>query len=150
MYCRNCGEKLNENAEVCMSCGVRPLNEKMYCQECGAETSEKQEICVECGCRLEYEAYNKVRTQNDDLVHPSTPPKSPGTATLLSCLITGLGQVYLGQTLKGIGWLVGGIVLSAATGGVLSLPVWIAAMIDAYKIGKKLEQGESVEQWEFF
>lgn len=52
MYCRNCGELLNDKAEICIKCGCRPLNGNEYCQECGAKTTEKQEMCVKCGCRL--------------------------------------------------------------------------------------------------
>ena len=52
MYCRNCGELLNDKAEICVKCGCRPLNGNEYCQECGAKTTEKQEMCVKCGCRL--------------------------------------------------------------------------------------------------
>ncbi len=52
MYCRNCGKEVNPQAEICIHCGVRPLNEKKFCQECGAETAPNQEICVKCGVRL--------------------------------------------------------------------------------------------------
>lgn len=52
MYCRNCGEFVNDKAEICVKCGCRPLNGNEYCQECGAKTTEKQEMCVKCGCRL--------------------------------------------------------------------------------------------------
>lgn len=52
MHCRNCGKEVLEKAEICPSCGVRPLAEKIYCQECGAETKPNQEICVKCGMRL--------------------------------------------------------------------------------------------------
>ena len=52
MYCRNCGELLNDKAEICVKCGCRPLNGNEYCQECGARTTNKQEMCVKCGCRL--------------------------------------------------------------------------------------------------
>lgn len=58
--------------------------------------------------------------------------------------------MYLGQIMKGVAILLGGIVLSTVTGCVLGLPIWIAAMIDAYKIGKRLENGETVGQWQFF
>ncbi|NLP37987.1 MAG: TM2 domain-containing protein [Firmicutes bacterium] len=151
MYCRNCGAAVNEKAEVCMSCGVRPLNGNKFCQECGAETSEKQEICTKCGCRLVGAGSSGVKIDGSSgMVYPSDPPKSPTTATLLSCFITGIGQIYLGQTLKGIVWLIGGILLSLATGGILALPIWIAVMVDAYRIGKKLESGQPVGQWEFF
>ena len=76
--------------------------------------------------------------------------KSASTATILSCLVIGLGQMYLGQIMKGVAILLGGIVLSTVTAGILGLPIWIAAMIDAYKIGKRLENGETVGQWQFF
>lgn len=52
MYCRICGEPINDKAEICVKCGCRPLNGNNYCQECGTKTTEKQEVCVKCGCRL--------------------------------------------------------------------------------------------------
>ena len=52
MYCRICGEPINDKEEICVKCGCRPLNGNNYCQECGTKTTEKQEVCVKCGCRL--------------------------------------------------------------------------------------------------
>ncbi|WFD08783.1 DUF2628 domain-containing protein [Tepidibacter hydrothermalis] len=52
MYCRNCGSEIKNNAEICLKCGVKPLNAKNYCQECGSETNENQEICIKCGTTL--------------------------------------------------------------------------------------------------
>ncbi len=52
MFCRVCGNSLNDKAEICVSCGCKPLNGKEYCQECGEKTTEKQEMCVKCGCKL--------------------------------------------------------------------------------------------------
>lgn len=52
MYCRNCGKKINDKAEICVNCGVRPLAEKNFCQECGVETKPNQELCIKCGVRL--------------------------------------------------------------------------------------------------
>lgn len=56
MYCRTCGNKLHENAEVCVNCGCNPLAGKSYCQNCGAKTIEQQELCTQCGVRLEFAA----------------------------------------------------------------------------------------------
>ena len=81
-------------------------------------------------------------------MHPSG--KSPTTAAILSCLIVGLGQLYLGQVTKGIVMFLVSYLVGAATGGILTIIIWIAAIIDASNIGKKLEQGKSVGQWEFF
>jgi RNA polymerase subunit RPABC4/transcription elongation factor Spt4 len=52
MYCRNCGKEVNEKAEICVNCGVRPLAEKKFCQECGVVTNPNQELCIKCGVRL--------------------------------------------------------------------------------------------------
>jgi len=123
-----------------MKCGVSPLNDTKYCQECGSPTTEKQEICINCGIKL----VRGRRVITDNI------PKSPGTATLLSCLIPGLGQIYLGQLWKGIAIIIGQVILSIISGGVLSIPIWIAVMIDAYRIGTKLNQGKVVSEWEFF
>jgi len=138
---------VHEKAVVCVKCGVHPLNDNQFCQECGQPTNEKQEICTSCGCRL---LRPSSSSGSSDLVYPATPPKSPGVATFLSCLIVGIGQMYLGQVKKGIVLLIGAIILSGITYGTLALPVWIAVMVDAYRIGRKLEQGQPVGQWEFF
>lgn len=58
--------------------------------------------------------------------------------------------MYLGQVLKGVVILLATIVIGALTAGVGSIVIWIIAMIDASKIGKKLEAGQSVGEWEFF
>ena len=52
MYCRTCGNEMNDNAEFCVKCGVRRNVGTAYCQACGAKTTEVQEMCVNCGCRL--------------------------------------------------------------------------------------------------
>lgn len=52
MYCRTCGSKLDENAEVCTECGCKPLAGKSYCQNCGVKTLEQQELCTQCGVQL--------------------------------------------------------------------------------------------------
>lgn len=67
MYCRTCGSKPNENAEVCVNCGCNPLAGKSYCQNCGAKTIEQQELCTQCGVRLEFAASGKSSQSNDKI-----------------------------------------------------------------------------------
>ena len=148
MFCRNCGNQVGENAEVCTKCGVRPLNGDKFCQGCGVEVNPRQEICIKCGVRLLGGLSGAGGTGK--MITPSGSTKSPTTATILSCLIVGVGQMYLGQSLKGVVMLAAAIVLGFFTFGLLSLPIWIAGMIDANKIGKKLQAGRSVGEWEFF
>ena len=68
---------------------------------------------------------------------------------ILSAVVPGLGQMILGQTVKGIVLCVLGVGLGATTciGG---LAVSVVAIIDAYQIGVKLQNGQPVRQWDFF
>ena len=52
LYCRECGTHISDKAEICKSCGVRPLNSTNYCNSCGTSTKAEQELCVKCGSRL--------------------------------------------------------------------------------------------------
>jgi uncharacterized RDD family membrane protein YckC/ribosomal protein L40E len=52
MFCRNCGKEVSEQAEICINCGVKPLNGARFCQNCGAEVNPNAEICIKCGVKL--------------------------------------------------------------------------------------------------
>lgn len=52
MYCRNCGNQLNDGAAVCLSCGVKVGVGKNYCPHCGAKPDPLASICVSCGREL--------------------------------------------------------------------------------------------------
>ena len=84
-------------------------------------------------------------------------------ALLSGCCIAGLGQIVLGQTLKGalilIGTILFGIMLAAFTVltmglGFVLFPltaiIWILSAVDAYLIAKKLRRRQSVGEWECF
>jgi TM2 domain-containing membrane protein YozV len=81
-------------------------------------------------------------------IQPSSPPKSPIIAALLSFLLFGgVGQIYLGQTKKGIILIVASILLSCIAVGVV---VWIVGVVDAYIIADKLQKGQSVGDMQWF
>lgn len=86
---------------------------------------------------------------DQDLVMPSDPPRDPTVMAILSFAVPGLGQIVLGQNVKGIVLCVLGVGLGFTTciGG---LAVSVVAIIDAYQIGVKLRNGQPVKQWEFF
>lgn len=88
--------------------------------------------------------------KSNTLILPSTPPKNPIIAAVLSALIPGLGQVYLKQVLKGLAIVGGNVVMVIASMGLANIFIWVAAVIDAYKIGNKLQKGTPVQKWEFF
>jgi TM2 domain-containing membrane protein YozV len=79
---------------------------------------------------------------------PPTNSKSPIGAALLSFfLLGGAGQIYLGQTGKGIAIIVVNLVASIIPG--LNLLVVGLAVADAYGTAQKINQGISVGDWEF-
>jgi TM2 domain-containing membrane protein YozV len=86
--------------------------------------------------------------QSKTQIQPTTPPKDPIIALVLSLLLLGgAGQIYLGQTTKGIVILVATLLLSCIGVGVI---VWIVGVIDAYQIATMLKNGQAVGEWQFF
>jgi hypothetical protein len=70
---------------------------------------------------------------------------------LLSLLcIAGLGQIVLGQTIKGVMILIGTLLVALATFGVGLVVIYPLSALDAYLIAGKLKNGSSVGEWECF
>lgn len=75
---------------------------------------------------------------------------SVGTAVLLALLITGLGQVYNKQGMKGLVILVIAVILAAFTCGISILLTHPFAFIDAIMIAQRLNRGEAIREWQCF
>ena len=114
MFCRSCGKELSPQAELCMSCGVRPPNGDRFCQSCGTEVVPAAEICVKCGARLA-KAARKSRT----------------TAVLLAVFLGFWTWLYTYQKDKLKFWL--NLGLSIITLGIFGIVGWIWAMVDAIR-----------------
>jgi TM2 domain-containing membrane protein YozV len=81
-------------------------------------------------------------------IQPATPPKNPIIAAILSALLLGgVGQMYLGQTKKGVILIVATIVLSCVGVGLV-LP--ILGAVDAYMLADKLQKGQPIGDMEWF
>jgi len=52
MFCRNCGNKINDQAAFCTHCGVLKDDGDKYCPNCGAMPDPRAVVCVKCGVRL--------------------------------------------------------------------------------------------------
>jgi TM2 domain-containing membrane protein YozV len=78
-------------------------------------------------------------------------PKSPGLAALLSFLLVGMGQIYLGQVEKGLCML--GVVLLLimnAVLGPLGIVILLFNVLDAFLMGRKVKEGRQIGKWQFF
>jgi serine/threonine protein kinase len=69
---------------------------------------------------------------------PPAPPRrqyKPGTAAVLSLILPGLGQVYNGDYLRGIVWLL--ITLALGSAGVFPSPLHVIAAFTAYRRARR-------------
>jgi hypothetical protein len=119
------------------------MNGSQFCPNCRAETNPNAIVCVKCGVAV---AAGGATNSSGKQIHPTGKTMDPVLAALLSFLIVGLGQIVLGQTIKGIVMLV----VVIFTFGFGMLLIWPVAIIDAYLIAQKLRRGQSVGEWEFF
>lgn len=125
----------------------------MNCQYCNNPVPPQVSNCPSCGAPV-------PQQNNPSPDRPVPPPpgvnnpvqqaKNPTLAALLSCLVPGLGQLYNGQTTKGIVIILANIALGVITGGVSAVAILIVAIIDALKIAEKINRGATVGEWEFF
>ena len=116
MFCKNCGNQLNENAVACMSCGFAKGTGTKFCANCGSEVNPGAAICTSCGAAVNTAA-PVVGEQKSKLV-----------AVLLAFFLGGFGihDFYLGYTKYGIIK----IVLSLCTG--VGGSIW--ALIDFIRL----------------
>ena len=67
--------------------------------------------------------------------------KNPGVAAVLSFFITGLGQIYNGQIVKGLLCVLAVGICGALTlvvvGWFLLIPLWIWGIFDAYRTAER-------------
>lgn len=89
MFCRNCGEEMNENQAICLKCGVEAGSGKSFCQNCGNAVAEEAVICVKCGVLL------KKKNTNAGVADTSgIKPRSLVTALILSLVTCGIYGIY--------------------------------------------------------
>jgi TM2 domain-containing membrane protein YozV len=130
---------------------------KMNCPHCNNQIPDDAAFCNVCGksTAVEPQAQQvpppvQPAQQTEQQVPPPAAPaaeiKNQWIALILSCLIPGLGQIYNGQTLKGVVL----ILVSFISAGTLAPVAWVIAMIDAPMIAKKINEGKTVGEWEFF
>ena len=52
MYCRNCGEIMNDNQAICLKCGVKTGEGTAFCSNCGNNVTDDMNFCYICGSAL--------------------------------------------------------------------------------------------------
>ena len=124
MYCKNCGEQLNDNQAICLKCGVAVGNGNAYCPNCGQPTAPEAEFCTSCGVSLKKgKANGKGIPENEKVKY-----------ALIAFFLGGLGihNFMLKETKKGVTRLVAS--LCFGLGWILALIDFIKILTDSYEI----------------
>lgn len=134
----------------------------MQCSRCGQDNPPQAKFCAKCGQPISAPPppvppsplpqppprpnVPVGPSPAGKLIYPSNPPPNPNLA-FINILVPGLSQILMGQTVKGIVLLIASLCLSLVLIGVL---IWIASIIDGYMVGKVLQSGRPVGEWQFF
>ena len=151
--CKNCGCELPEGAKFCRECGSEVIveeytGETMFCPNCGSKIPKGIKFCPECGSPTSNapQANNTVNNTGNSVIKSD---KSPVLAAVLSFLIIGLGQIYLGLTKKGIllfvGAIISGFLMLILIGWITWILILAYSIYDAYNSAQKMNQGIAVE-----
>jgi len=91
MYCKNCGEVMNDNQAICIKCGVKTGSGNAFCANCGNTLPPNADVCMSCGVAVN-KATGDLNGQDKIVM-------------ILICLfLGGLGihNFMMGETKKGI------------------------------------------------
>lgn len=111
MYCKNCGESMNDNQAICVKCGVKVGSGSNYCANCGNSIDPNADVCMSCGV-----AVKKTGGTSEDLNGQDK------IIMLLVCFfLGGLGihNFMMGETKKGIFKIIMSCI--CGIGGILAL-----------------------------
>lgn len=131
-----------------------------YCSNCAESLEnlnhEGTKKCPKCGIDLQTEGSSR-NTASSSVVE-QLPYKSPGTAALIAFIggifgLQGIGHIYVGKIGKGIGILIGGIIIAILLAitimtltfvsvifGIAYLVLFIWQIFNARKLAKKFNE----------
>jgi TM2 domain-containing membrane protein YozV len=120
---------------ICPNCG-KNTPEGKFCESCGASVQTTQTF-------QQPVAQQPVYAQQPAVA--SMQKKSAGVALILSFFLPGLGQIYNGQTGKGIGMIILSVIFWLLSTIVIGIPfyiiLWIYGMYNAYSTANQINAG---------
>jgi hypothetical protein len=121
MFCKNCGEQMNDNQAICLKCGVKTGEGSAFCANCGKELAAGAEVCLNCGVAVK--AATKGYGNYDKIV-----------IALVCFFLGGIGihNFMLGETKKGVIKIV--LSFLCGIGSILALIDFIKILMDKYVV----------------
>ena len=125
MFCRNCGEPMNDNQAICLKCGVAAGKGNSFCANCGGTVNENAEVCLSCGCKI---------VNEEEKVKDSLNGQDKITMALVCFFLGGLGihNFMMGEKKRGIIKIL--LSLLCGIGGILALIDFIKILTDKYEV----------------
>ena len=123
MFCRNCGSQMDNNANVCIKCGVAAGVGQAFCSNCGSQTAPGAVVCTRCGFGLNSASAGGAQ-------------KSKMAAGLLGIFLGGLGihNFYLGNTTKALIQLLVSLLAGPLTLGLASIAMGVWGLVEGIMI----------------
>lgn len=123
MFCKNCGQPMNDNQAICLKCGVKTGEGTAYCANCGNALPANADVCLSCGVAVSKNGAGDNLGGKDKL-----------TVALICFFFGGLGihNFMMGETKKGIVKIVTS--LCFGIGAILALIDFIRILTDSYVV----------------
>lgn len=123
MFCKNCGESMNDNQAICLKCGVKTGVGNSFCANCGQPVDPNASVCLSCGVAIK----GGAAAGGDNLNG-----KDKITMALICFFFGGLGihNFMMGETKKGVMKIV--LSLACGLGSIFALIDFIKILTDKY------------------
>ncbi len=121
MYCKNCGETMNDNQAICIKCGVKVGEGNTFCANCGNTIAANADVCMNCGVAVKKAADNL--NGQDKIV------------MIIVCLFLGgigIHNFMMGETKKGVFKII--MSLLCGIGGILALIDLVKIAMGTYTV----------------
>ena len=124
MFCRNCGEAMNDNQAICLKCGVQTGTGNNFCANCGNAVDPNAAVCLSCGVAIQQQNSKGAYLGGKDKI----------TMALICFFLGGLGihNFMMGETKKGIARIV--LSFCFYIGSILALIDFIKILTDKYVV----------------
>lgn len=122
MYCKNCGEQMNDNQAICVKCGVKAGTGNSHCAHCGNAIDPLATVCMNCGMAVK--KGGNLGGQDKMVM------------ALICFFLGGFGvhNFMMGESKKGVVKIIATIVSCGTIGGILALIDFIRILTDSYEV----------------